>query len=557
MLRELHVQDFAIIDQATLSFSKGLTVLTGETGAGKSILVDALGILLGDRLTQDHIRSGCNESRLEALFDLEGCERIHDFLQNHGIPCEEDQLLVRRILARSGKSRSYLNDQLVTISTLQEISEILIDLHGQHDHQSLLQVRNHLDHLDAYEGSTPERKIYQGAFLKFKVAEEKLRHLTDQAEKQSREKEEMEYQAREIEEARLGLNEEEALIRQRNILKNARELIQWVDESYTHLDSEESGISQIQKILSNLNRIQQIDPHIKDLSDLTESALAQLEEVHLRLRDYKSQLEFDPQRLEEIEERLFLLHRLKMKYGENTEEILLLGQKLREDLSRLETLWHEVKAQRVVFQVQIKDLIKKAKALSTARFKKGRALEKHMERELASLRMEKCQFKVKLKTPKKVESENLTPTGIDEVQFLISSNIGEEVKPLAHIASGGELSRMMLALRTPEMGIQGSKTLIFDEVDAGLGGAVAEAVGGKLRKLSQNFQVLCITHLPQIASQADTHFVIQKGEIKKRTITQIHCLNKDQRINEIARMLGGKKMTPTVMEHAREMLGTL
>ncbi len=557
MLQELHIQDFAIIDQVNLSFSKGLTVLTGETGAGKSILVDAVGILLGDRITQDHIRSGCDESRLEVLFDIDGCETIHDILKNHGIPFDEGQLLIRRILPRSGKSRSYLNDHMVTISTLQEIGEALVDLHSQHDHQSLLQVKNHLVHLDAYEGSSPEKKTYQESFLLFKETEEKLRQMTSLAEKQSNEKKEMEYQIREIEEACLGEDEEETLTRQKNILKNAQQLIHWADESYLHLDSGESGISQIQKVLSNLNHIQKIDPHIKDLSDLTESALAQLEEVHLLLRDYKGQLEFEPQRLEEIEERLFLLQRLKMKYGEDIKGILLRGQKLQEDLSGLETLWDEVKAQEEVFQIQTKDLIKKASALSMVRLKKARALEKHMDRELSTLRMEKCQFKVRLKTPKKVESEHLTMTGIDEIEFLISSNIGEEVKPLAHIASGGELSRMMLALRTPEMGIQDSKTLIFDEVDAGLGGAVAEAVGGKLKKLSQNFQVLCITHLPQIASQADHHFVIQKGELKKRTITQIRCLNKDQRIDEIARMLGGKKMTPTVMEHAREMLGTI
>ena len=557
MLRELNIQDFAIIDKAQLSLSDGLTVLTGETGAGKSILVDALEVLLGSKAYQQHIRTGCEECRIEAVFEIDEDHPVHTLLNHYEIPLEDNQLLVRRVLPRSGKGRVFINDHLVTLSTLQRIGEFLLDLHGQHDHQSLLQVKNHLSYLDTFDGLISEKKDFEEAYNRFKKAEVSLRDLKNKAEHLSKQKGEMAEMIRKIEETNPGVHEEEALLREREILKHSQHLSQWANEAYFLLESDDSAIQQTRKALDHINHIQHIDSRFKEVKESAETALAHLEEVSLQLRNYKEEIEFEPQKLDHIEERLFQLQGLKRKFGGSIEDILKQKEKLQGEIFEFENIEDEISSLQEIFNRHEENSVKAARALSTARVKKARALEKHMEKELASLRMEKCRFKVSIQKSQRPDGSFLDSSGMDQVEFLISSNPGEDLKPLAQVASGGELSRVMLALRHPRGKKEFSRTLIFDEVDAGLGGAVAEVVGEKLKKLSRNFQVLCITHLPQIASQADAHYVIFKREHQNRTLTHTSRLSKDQRVKEIARMLGGKKITPTTLQHAKEMLGSI
>ncbi|HEX9758961.1 MAG TPA: DNA repair protein RecN [Nitrospiria bacterium] len=556
MLRELMVQDFAIIDRAQLSLSDGLTVLTGETGAGKSILVDALEVLLGSKAYQQLIRTGCEECRIEAVFEIDEEHPLHTFLEQFEIPCEDNQLLVRRVLPRSGKGRVFINDQMVTLSTLQKIGEFLVDLHGQHDHQSLLQVKNHLSYLDTFDGLISEKKDFEEAYTRFKKADGSLHDLKNKAEHLSKQKEEMVEMIRKIEETNPGVDEEESLLREREILKHSQQLSQWANEAYGFLASDESAIHQTRKALSHIDHIQQIDCKFKEVKECAETALAHLEEVSQQLRNYKEEIEFEPHRLDHIEERLFQLQGLKRKFEGSIEDILKKKEKTQEELSSFENIDKEISSLQESFDHHLENSVKAAKSLSRARAKKAQLLEKHMEKELDSLRMEKCRFKVSIRPLPQEKHSFLDPSGMDQVEFLISSNAGEDLKPLSQVASGGELSRLMLALRLPRGKKEFTRTLIFDEVDAGLGGAVAEVVGEKLRKLSQNFQVLCITHLPQIASQADAHYVIFKGQHQNRTLTHTRRLSKDQRVKEIARMLGGKKITPTTLQHAKEMLGS-
>jgi DNA repair protein RecN (Recombination protein N) len=519
--------------------------------------VDALEILLGGKVTQEHIRSGCEESCLEVLFDVEACQIAQEILRSQGIPFEENHLVIRRIVTRSGKHRAYLNDQMVTLSSLQKVGEVLVDLHGQHDHQTLLQVKYHLDHLDSFGGLSVEREAYQEGYRRFKALEEKLRLLIQQADALSQQKDDLEYQLREIEDAHLRIGEEEELKREREILQHAHQLTQWTDEAYYLLGSDEPALSQIRKALMRLREIQQIDSRFQVPVELCETALVQLEEVSQRVRDYRDHLEFDPQRLDEIDHRLYQLERLKRKIGSSLEEILERGKQIRTELLALENLSEQKEILQQACQAEMRELVNRAKALSVSRRKTAGMLENHMEKELNALRMEKCKFKVEMMTAESTEVSDFTPTGVDRIEFLISTNVGEGLKPLARVASGGELSRIMLALRTHATLMENVPTLIFDEVDAGLGGAVAEVVGEKLKSLSRSHQVLCITHLPQIASQADTHYAIEKVKNQRRTVTTATRLDHGRRIQEIARMLGGKRITSTTIEHAKEMLGSM
>ena len=553
MLLELRIRNFAIIDELTLSFSKGFNILTGETGAGKSIILSAVQLLLGDRASEELIRSSEEEASVEALFDISGIrvvqERIQERAQKLAGAGEEDSLLVRRVISRAGRGKAFLNGNLATLSMLSEIGEELLSIYGQHEHQSLQRIDTHIDILDEFGGVMQLRREFQDLFQKLSSLSQEVEKILGEKERRERDRELMAFQSKEIERAGIRIGEEEALKEEKRILTHAKKLTDFANASEEALYSNEgSAIERIQSILHQTKEMTAIDPSLSSTLKNLEGALIQLEEVALALREYSRRVEVNPVRLEEIENRLEEIDRLKRKYGSAEEEILRFKERIDEALKsytseeeRLTQLEQEMGPLR-------EEMVQRAQKLSRERKRVASELKKSVEKELATLGMRKTTFEVR------IEEQALSPKGKDRVEFLISPNIGEEVKPLAKIASGGELSRIMLAMKRILAKVGGRQVLIFDEVDAGIGGAIAEVVGRKLRELSRHHQVVCVTHLPQIACFADRHHSVRKEVRAGRTITVVDPLEKGARVDEIARMLGGVKVTEKTRAHAQEMI---
>ena len=553
MLLELRIRNLAIIESLDLPFSKGLNILTGETGAGKSIILGAVQLLLGGKATEEMIRSSEGEGSVEALFDISGngriLEKVKERFPGHAGRGEEGSLLLRRTLSRSGRGRAFINGNLATLGMFTEIGEDLLSIYGQHEHQSLQRVETHIDILDEFGGLMGLRGELQSHFMEYADLSEEIRRIKEEREKQSKERDLMIFQTREIESSGLQPGEEEALKEEQRILAHAQKLMGFVNASEETLYGEEgSAVDRIQTVLRQGREMAEIDPALFPLLKTLESGLIQLEEVMSAFRDYEKRVEINPERLEAIGNRLDEIDRLKRKYGTTVDAILLLQKEIDGKLAAItsdEGRLSELESRLKPLEQKVMGL---AKRLSGERKRISSELEKSIEKELASLGMKKTTFQVR--------REDLPQSlkGMDGIEFLISPNIGEEVKPLAKIASGGELSRMMLAMKRILAKIGGRQVLVFDEVDSGIGGAIAEVVGRKLRDLSRDHQVLCVTHLPQIACFADTHYSVRKEVKGGRTVTQVDSLDKEGVVDEIARMLGGLKMTEKTRAHAKEMI---
>jgi DNA repair protein RecN (Recombination protein N) len=553
MLQELRIRNFAIIDELNLSFSRGFNVLTGETGAGKSIILNAVHLLLGDKASEEWIRGSEEEASVEALFDTSGNPDLNEKIKAKVPPLqgagEEDSLLIRRVISRTGRGKVFISGSLATLGVLSEVGEGLLSIYGQHEHQSLQRVETHIDILDEFGGLTGLREEFQKQYQEFISLSEEVARIRDERERRAKEQELMVFQSKEIAASGIRIGEEESLKEERTVLTHAKRLMDFAHASEEALYSEEgSVIERIQKILNQGREMAAIDPFLSPSLKALESTLIQLEEIALALRDYSRRVEMNPVRLDEIENRLEEIDLLKRKYGATVEKVLSFQAKIdealksftsdEENLSRLED---KVELLRQV----VKDLGEK---LSERRKRVSLELRRSVERELNSLGMKKTIFEVH------IDPAPLSPKGVDRVEFLISPNIGEEVKPLAKIASGGELSRMMLAMKRILAKVGGRQVLIFDEVDSGIGGAMAEVVGKKLKELSRHHQVICVTHLPQIACFADQHHSVRKEVKSGRTITRVERLDKESIVDEIARMLGGVKVTEKTRAHAKEMI---
>lgn len=553
MLQELRIKNFAIIDELNLSFSKGLNILSGETGAGKSIILNAVHLLLGDKATEEWIRSLEEEASVEALFDISGNlevkERIKEkasHLQGAG---EEDSLIIRRVISRSGRGKVFINGNLATLGVLSEVGEGLLSIYGQHEHQSLQRVETHIDILDEFGGLLGLREEFQKQYQEFVSLSEEVEKIRTEKERRAKERELMAFQSKEIEASGIQIGEEESLKEERTILTHAKKLMDFANASEETLYSEEgSTIEKIQRMLNQGREMAAIDPSLSQPLKALESALIQLEEIALALRDYSKRVEINPMRLEEIENRLEEIDRLKRKYGSTIKEVISFKRKIDEGLKSFtsdEEKLSQLEGSLEPLRHTVSGLGKK---LSNERKKVALELKKSVERELNSLGMKKTIFEIH------IDPLPLSLKGVDRVEFLISPNVGEEVKPLAKIASGGELSRIMLAMKRILAKVGGRQVLIFDEVDSGIGGAMAEVVGKKLRELSHHHQVICVTHLPQIACFADQHHSVRKEVKSGRTITSVDRLEKETIIDEIARMLGGVKITEKTRAHAKEMI---
>jgi DNA repair protein RecN (Recombination protein N) len=563
MLKELSIRNFAIIDDLQIRFSEGLTILSGETGAGKSIILNAVNLLLGSRASADLVRTGAQNAELEALFQITGSSRVANIMAEHGYE-PSDGLLVRRIISRSDMNRVYINGRMATIQLLNAITENLASISGQHVHQLLLKEEQHLLILDQFGGLMPLREEVSAYFHQMLPFLEKLKELNTIKERQVEQIELLEFQLKEITAANPARGEGKALEQERVRLKNAEELYQVVYNSIESLYSAPgSVIEKLVDVKKNLDKISQIDPQLKSKTAKLSDTTYQIEDLIEGLRSYLNSIQTDEKQIDAVEERLDTLNKLKRKYGGSIEAVFDKLKSIEQDLANVENIADSIRDT----ETQISELHSKLKdralILSRKRKKTADRFAKKVIDQLATLMMSKTEFKASLqvmaadgKTNQYLTANNhiITETGIDRATFLIAPNIGEALKPLASIASGGELSRVVLALKALLVKTDSVETVVFDEVDAGIGGGVAEVVGKKLADLAAHHQVICITHLPQIAKFGDQHYSISKHVTKGRTRTSISLLGDKDRYKEIARMLGGEKITQATLEHAREML---
>ncbi len=548
MLEELHIKNFAIIDDLIIKFKRGMNVFTGETGAGKSIIVDALELIVGGKSEPEMIRSGYDESEIEALFDISGLDALIQKLKELGLYNDEG-LIVRRVISKSGKSRAFINGKSSPVSLLKEIGTMLVDIHGQHQHQSLLRSETHIDYVDKFGGITELREKFSKLYYEYQRIKEDIIKLQESEKMKSERIDFLNFQIREIEEAKLEADEEDKLKTEKSILANAEKFISLAKEGSENLYSKDGSVIEVLNILKKKTaELTKIDSSLGEVEASLESVIAQLNDVAAFLQKYGEKFHYDPGRLDEIESRLALIGRLKKKYGGSVDAILNRLQELKKELLTIEMAGEQLEQLKEEGQRIYDEMKKEAEKLTRIRIETSKKLKKGIESELKELGMEKAIFNVAFK------ETDFSPYGKDSVEFLLSTNPGEEVKPLSMVVSGGELSRIMLALKNVLTHYSDIPVLIFDEIDTGIGGAIAEVVGKKLRNVASKHQVLCVTHLPQIACYATSHFSVSKVQERGRTVTRVKLLDEAERIDELARMLSGRELTRKSREYAKELL---
>ena len=554
MLTELRISNFALIDQLHLVLPGGFLALTGETGAGKSLLIDALLLLVGGRASSDHIRFGADEALLEACFTLQESHPLIGQLRQDGFLLSDQQdVFIRRILARSGKNRSYVNGQLAPVQTIQEVGRQLVDIHGQHDQQSLLSPKTQLELLDAYGGLRRLVETFNQQYEEWKAKQMALEVFQQRLQDQVARQDILEFQYDELTKIQLQIGEEDALRQEYHRLKHSGRLGELSNQSFERLyEGEHSVLAHLQEITGWVQELGHIDAQCQAWLPHLESSAIALQEVTHHLRNFRAQTESDPERMEVIDSRVAGLQRVKKKYGKTIEELVELVQSLEEDLALLQEKDEQIAKLQTAVSSSFKAMETLANDLSTKRKKVGKQLVKQIQQEFEELKMGTMQIQVNV--VQNTEKEIFGPSGIDRLELLLAPNPGEPPMPLGRIASGGELSRIMLALKTVFAGNDHTPVVIFDEIDSGVGGEAGMVMGKRLRELAQFHQVCCITHLPQIASQAHAQFVVEKTTLDDRTSTQIQEVTGGQREAEIARMLGGGTVTPTIKQAAVEML---
>lgn len=552
MLQECSIRNLAVIESVHVQFSKGFHVLTGETGAGKSMIIDALSLIIGGRGSAELVRHGAEKAEIECVFELHDDHPVWDVLRQFGYEASDDnQLLLRREITAQGKSSSRINGRLANLSLLKAIGEHLVNIHGQHEHQSLLRTERHLEWLDLYAGDDIQPLLgqYRQLYQKYEQVSRQLQELRKSGQETLQLLDLYKFQLQEIEEASLNLSEDELLEQEKRKLSNAEKLFESVSESYEKIN--QHALDLIGDAMKRMSEAAAYDPsRLQPIADQIQSAYYQLEDAAHELRGYRDEIEFNPERLQEIEMRLDLLNQLKRKYGQTIEEILTYAENIKKELDLLDNKEENIEAlERQTEQLRA-ELTDRAKVLSSLRQEASKRLAEQIEAELADLEMKQARFQVQIDT----DFNRLSINGCDKAEFLISANPGEPLRPLHKIASGGELSRIMLALKSIFARIDRIPVLVFDEVDTGVSGRAAQAIAEKLSNLARHCQVFSITHLPQVASMADIHFEIRKETKQNRTHTVVELLDGRNRVLELARMLGGAEVTETTEHHAKEML---
>ncbi len=549
MLTRIQVQNFAIIDQVEIEFGPGFSVLSGETGAGKSILIDALILALGGKASPDQIRTGAESAEIEAVFEIDPGSELAGLLNEQGL-IDAGEVILRRQVAAAGKSRAWINAHTVPLSNLYSVGRKLVDIYGQHEYQTLLAADQHLFLLDGYAGVEERLNRYHDLYRDYQAQMQEFEKQRMSEQERKERVDFLQFRVSELERAKLKPGEEEELEIERERLKHGETLRAASDLAFQELYNQDGSIAEkIARIQSELDKAAKFDPRLAELAKNLGEARAALEETGAEAGDYVRGLNADPARLLDLEDRLAELRRLKRKYQLGLGEMIALAESSRKELDQLANYESRSAELEGKLEQKRKETLSRAAELSKERKDQAKTLAKKMEQLLKELGMEKCKFEARFE-----QMETPGPDGIDQVEFYLSPNPGEDLKPLSKIASGGELSRIMLALRGILAKKLGAPVMIFDEVDAGIGGAVAEVVGKKLKELSGRNQVLCVTHLAQIARFADRHYSVWKQTEKSRTVTRIKGLAPEERVEELARMLGGIKITDKTRAFAREML---
>jgi DNA repair protein RecN (Recombination protein N) len=553
MLKLLSITNFAVVTEATIELDEGLNLLTGETGSGKSIFVDALGLLLGARASAEIVRGGESTAFIEGIFSVDGNREIGRICADSGIDLADGELILRREVTAAGRSRSYANDRLATVALLREMRPYLLDIHGQGDQQTLLYPDSHADLLDEYGGLAERRATVAALHAEYADARRELAALQRSEAERLRSLDVLGFQVDEIERAKLAAGEDDQLERERSMLANAEKLAQLTAEAYGALYEEEGAvIPALGTIERRIEQLAGFDDRYAAYLEQLKTIKYSLEDLSFFLRDYLQDVDFSPERLAAVDERLLEIDRLKRKYGEKISDVLEALGEMRSELDRLAT--SEERATRLSASLAEKKqrYLEVARELSAARHDAARRLERDVMAELAELAMAETEFVVRIETSERDGA--LGPAGLDRVEFFVATNPGEEPRPLARIASGGEISRLMLALKTVSSPPEIPRTLVFDEVDVGIGGRVSEAIGQRLASLSRGNQVLCVTHQAQIARFANAHFTVRKEREGARARTRVVRLDRRGQVEELARMIGGADITETARRHARELL---
>lgn len=550
MLIELRIKDFAIISELSLNFSEGMTALTGETGAGKSIIIDAVGLLLGSRGSSDYLRKGASKCTLEGLFSLPEQPEFFTFCEEIGLSLEEEGLIVQREIYQNGKNICRVNGHLMTINLLKQLGLFLVDIQGQHDHQELLQADKHLNLLDDFSKKeiAPSLLAYEQAYEEYKGLEKKVKKIRENEKAFAQRIDMLHFQVEEIEEAHLLPNEEEELLLEKAQLSNFQKIVETLGETYQSLNMEPAVLDRLGNAMEAMGDISEFHSNYEELTSNLSNAYYAVQEALGQINHEMDNLEWDEERFLFVQERLELIYQLKRKYGETIPSILTYLANIKEELAQSQVT--DPKKMTEALEKSYELLLKEGKNLQKLREKAARKLEKEIKQELKDLYMEHTEFKVKF-----VDLlDNFTEQGLYSGEFYIQTNLGEDLKPLVKVASGGELSRLLLALKSIFSKNFGVTSIIFDEVDAGVSGRVAQAIAQKIHKISHRSQVLCITHLPQVAALADQQYLIEKNIVGKRTETTVTVLHGENRVEAIAKMFTGDNVTPLSMEHARELL---
>ena len=547
MLTSLKIENVAIIESAAIEFGCGLNVLTGETGAGKSIVIDSINAILGERTSRDIIRTGAQSAKVYAVFE-DVNERVRNFLDENGIDCEDGVLIINRTLSREGKNVCRINGAPVTVSMLREIGGELIDIHGQHDNQSLLSPEKHCGFVDSFAGNADLITDYREKYGRLCEIRSKLKKLTTDESSKSQRIDFLTYQIDELEKAEITIGERDELKARKSLINNSQKVIESLNIAYEALKADGAGIDMITDAESEIANASAYMEMLGEASEKITDIRYELEDIAETVRDAMTEVDFDPSELEDIDERLDLLYRLSKKYGDTEEEMLEYFEKARAELDNIAFSEERVKELQKQKKEALAETETAACKLTESRKTAGEKLSNAICSELEFLDMPNVRFVVKC------SDIGLTENGKDEIEFLISANAGEEPKPLAKIASGGELSRIMLAIKNVLAETDGVDTMIFDEIDTGVSGRAAQKIAMKLRSASKGRQVICVTHLAQIAAQGDVHLYISKSVSDGKTYTNIKSLIEEERVAEIARIMGGMEITKLQLESAREML---
>ena len=547
MLTSLKIENVAIIESAAIEFGCGLNVLTGETGAGKSIVIDSINAILGERTSRDIIRTGAQSAKVYAVFE-DVNERVRNFLDENGIDCEDGVLIINRTLSREGKNVCRINGAPVTVSMLREIGGELIDIHGQHDNQSLFSPEKHCGFVDSFAGNTDLITDYREKYGRLCEIRSKLKKLTTDESSKSQRIDFLTYQIDELEKAEITIGERDELKARKSLINNSQKVIESLNIAYEALKADGAGIDMITDAESEIANASAYMEMLGEASEKITDIRYELEDIAETVRDAMTEVDFDPSELEDIDERLDLLYRLSKKYGDTEEEMLEYLEKARAELDNIAFSEERVKELQKQEKEALAETETAACKLTESRKTAGEKLSNAICSELEFLDMPNVRFVVKC------SDIGLTENGKDEIEFLISANAGEEPKPLAKIASGGELSRIMLAIKNVLAETAGVDTMIFDEIDPGVIGRAAQKIAMKLRSASKGRQVICVTHLAQIAAQGDVHLYISKSVSDGKTYTNIKSLIEEERVAEIARIMGGMEITKLQLESAREML---